>query len=354
MLNEIKLGFNDVLIYYLSLSLFLIVGYFFGAYFGSRIGLRKIIMLSIPFQLLHYFLLYQLFYYDLSIVFLGAIYGFAEGLFWLAYNVNFTYFSDRKHRGQEVNLHYVIAACIGVFGPFIGGILLRYMNFYILFIVVILLLLLSILPLLHIENKEYKARLSFRDIFHERHLSYTPRFFVQGMRSIVSGVFWPIFVFFIVKGYFSLGLVFSVASVFSSIVVFVIGNRIDKFDKNYKKRFTDIFSFIHGLISFVKTIVSELFHVYIVGIISLITYGTTEVSLDALAFNKAKKNRRVVEFFVFRDIILNFARVFTIGILFFSGLDMISNLKFSFILLGVASVVQKLLAPAYTSVTKNS
>ncbi len=353
-LHELGLAFHEVLLYYLSLSLFLMVGYLFGAFFCNRIGLKKLVLLSIPFHLLHYFLLYHLEFSPIPLWVIGAFYGIAEGMFWLSYNVNFAHFSDRKHRGEEVNLRYILAAGIGIVGPFLGGFLLTYMSFYIVFVLVILLLLFSVFPLFHITEEQRHVHFSFNDVFYEKNLTYTPRFFVEGMRGVVSGVFWPIFIFVIVKDYFSLGMVSSVASLFSSVVVWVIANRVDTFDRDRKKRFTDTFSLIHGLVSFVKATLSEVFHVYIVGVLSLITYGVTEVSLEAISFNKANKNRKVVGFFVFRDIVLNVARIFTLGLLFFSGLDMVASLKLGFILLGATSVLQKFLAPSYKNVAKNS
>ncbi len=340
LIKEIGFSFKDVLIYLFFLFLFLAVGYPLGAYLTNKIGIRKTIMLSIPFHLAYYLLLYGLEVYKIPLIVIGASYGIAEGIFWFAYNINFSRFSDRKHRGREVNLWYVIASGIGVFGPFVGGALLSYMDFYIVFIIVIFLLILSIFPLIHLKDIHYKNEFSLKKCFNLKYFDLAPQFLIQGARHLITGIFWPLFVFYIVEEYFSLGFIFSLASVFSCIIIWVIGNKIDQFDK---KIFTNISSAIHGFVSFIKIFVKTFSHVYITAILSAITYGVTEVALNAVTFDRANNSKRIEEYFVFREFILALGRIFLIILILFSGLDLIGSLKLSFILLAGMSILQKFL-----------
>lgn len=340
LIKEIGVSFHDVLIYLIFLFLFVFVGYFLGGLLATRIGIKKVIMLSIPFHLGYYLLLYGLQNYNISLVLIGVTFGLADGFFWFAYNTYFAKFSDRRHRGEEVDVYYVLASVIGIFGPFVGGALLTFFNSYIVFVIVLLLLVFSIFPLLNIQDKKYGNKFSIRKVFHKDNFAHAPMFFVQGTRSLVTGVFWPLFIFYILKEYFSLGLVFSVASIFSSIVIWLVGRRIDKISK---KTFANFSSMIHGIISFFKIFVSNITQVYVVATLSHVTHGTTEVSVNALTFDRANKSRHVEEYFIARELMLALGRITVIVILLYTGLDMIENLKLSFLLLGGVSLIQRLL-----------
>ncbi len=337
LLYEIGLSFNDVLIFYLAFFTLLAIGYPLGAYFVPKIGLKKIIMLSVPFHLSYYLLLYLLKIRPIPIILIAGVQGLAEGLFWFAYNTNFSRFSDKKHRGEEVDIFYVLATVIGVFGPFVGGALLSFMGFHVVFLVVIALLLLSVLPLTRVEERGYKKRVYYTDVFHKRNYSLSSRIFLQGVRHTVTGIFWPIFVFSIINEYFSLGAVFSVASLFSSLVIWRLGSKIDSVNKYLLNDFSSI---VHGIVSFVKIFIENIVHAFGVAIVSMISYGSSEISLDAMTFDKANKTKNVQAFFIYRECILFLGRLFVILILFFSGLDMISNLKLSFGILGGVSLIE--------------
>jgi len=337
-LEKVGADFSDVLVYLTSLYFFTCVGYFFGAYLGAYIGIKKLIMLSIPFYILYYIFVYNLDILNVSYIFLGGILAVGEALFWVAYNTDFAKFSDRRHRIEEVKVWFVLASAIGILGPFIGGLLLTYLGFPLVFIIVISLFFLSIFPLFHLREKKTKYRLKLGNIFRKGNFENSPRYLVQGMRHLVSGVFWPLFVFYILREYASVGFIFSTAALFSSFVIWVIGNQLTTVNKEV---LTDFSSMIHGVVSFVKVFLTNFAQIFFVALPSYITYGVSEIAVNALSFDQANKTR-VIEFFVFREIIFSIARISLLVIILFSGLDLLAGLRLSFILLGFVSLIQKL------------
>lgn len=337
LINEIGISFQSLLVFYIFYFVFLVVGYIVGAIYGHTVGLKRIVILSIPFYLAYYLLLYSLQELAIPLFILGVIIGIGEGFFWISYNTNFARFSDRRHRGEEVNLIYVIASLIGIFGPFVGGALLSFMDFYVLFVIIILLLIFSVFPLLDIDDQKHKNKVTFKSIFNDRNYPHSYRLFLSGIRHDVGAIFWPIFIFLIVVEYFSLGAIISVASMFSSFAVWLIGRKIDKVNKEMVYRYSSV---IHGLISIAKTFIRTVMGVFNVAILSMVSYGSAETAFEAIAFNNANKTRNVVSYFIYREIMLSLGRIFLLIVLLFSGLELINNLKLSFILLGVFSIFE--------------
>jgi len=337
LLKEIGVSFGEVLIYFLFVYIFIFFGYASAAVLSSKIKVRDMILLSIPTIIVYYYLLYNLTNLNIPLSLLGAIFGLGEGFFWFGYNTDFARFSDKKHRGEEVKFKFVLVSLIGIVAPLLGGFLLTYLNFYILFVIIILILILSIFPLLKLEEKKSRYGVSLNDVFRKENYENSPRYLIQGFRHLITGVFWPIFIFYIVKEYFSLGLIFSGAAIFSYSVIWFIGNKMDKIDK---RLFSDFSGILHGAVSFIKVFVSTFSQIFFVNILSLVTFGVSEISNNAIAFDQANKSK-IMGFLVFREIILASGRVIFVLIIFFSGLSLIASLKVSFIVLGVTSILQK-------------
>jgi len=339
LLREVGISFPEFIIYLIIAFIFVLIGYLVGAVIGSYIGIRKLIAVSVPFYIVFYFLLYNLQNFSIPINFLAIIIGLGDGIFWLAYNIDFAKFSDKKHRGEEVKFWFVFASLLGILGPFIGGFILSYLNFDILFLLVIVLISLSAVPLLNSKDVVIKYRFSLKDIFRKENFDNAHRFTVQGIRLLVNGIFWPIFVFYIIPKYYITGIVFASAAFFSSIAVWFIGNEVDKLNRNL---FSDFSSMINGIVSFIKVFVNSLPQVLGVSVLDGVSYSASEISNNALAYDQANKTN-MVGFFIFREIILFLSRITILLILLISNLDLISSLKLGFILMGAVGFLQWLL-----------
>ena len=338
LLKEVGLPFSSVLIYFISVYLFLILGYLIGYFISLKIGVGRVIMYSIPFYIFSYFFLYEILSHNISLVLIGATMGIAHGIYWFGYSTNFATFSDRKHRGEEVKLWYILAALVGIIGPLLGGILLDNLGFYIVFVLAILLLIVSVFPLLGLDERKLVHRLSFHDIFQKVNLENAPRYFVEGMRQTSESIFWPVFIFYFIPGYTSLGFVIAGSTLFSSFAIWFIGDKVDVVSR---KLFTDFSSIIYGLVSVAKIFVKTFSQIFTIGILSHVSFGSAEIAAHALSFDECH-NKKMLGFFMMREIIISLSGIFLLAVVLFSGLELIEGLKLSFILLGAASLLQKL------------
>ncbi|MFH1592025.1 MAG: MFS transporter [Candidatus Woesearchaeota archaeon] len=336
LLKEIGLTFPQLLLFLIVVYLSVPIGYLVGAIFGLKTGINRLVALSVPFYIIFYLLLETFNNLNISIYILALIFGIGDGIFWFAYHIDFAKFSDKKHRGEEVKLWFVLASILGMLGPLIGGFLLGFFPFYVLFSLVIILFILSALPLLKAKNVVVKYNLSIKETFNKKNYENSHRYSVQALRHVSNGILWPIFVFFLVSGYFSLGLVFSGAYLVSSFVVWFIGNQVDKINR---KLFSDFSSMIDGLVSFAKLFVSSFSQIMSVAILGGVSHSANEISQNALCYDQANKTK-IVSFLFYRELIFSISRITFLLVLFIAALDVIPTLKLAFILVGAASVLQ--------------
>ena len=339
LLHEINISFSDLMIYLMVVFTFLLLGYIIGALIGPYIGIRKLVALSVPFFISHYLLLYALSSFNIPILLIAILFGIGDGIFWFAYNIDFSKFSDKKHRGEEVKVWFVLASLIGIIGPFIGGFLLNYFNAPLLFAIVVILFTLSAIPLLKSKDVFVRYKISIKEVFSKENFENSHRYAVQGIRHVASGIFWPIFVFFLVKQYFFTGIIFSVAAIVSSIAIWFIGNEIDKLNR---KVFSDFTSMIDGITSFTRIFISSFAQILTIAVLGGVTYGVSEIAGSTLAYDQANKTK-IIGFIIYREVIFTLSRVIFLGIFLLSNLDYISSIKLSFILLGTAGFLQWLL-----------
>lgn len=336
LLKEVGVSFNQLLIYYIITFITLAFAYPISAKLCSKFGVKHIILLSVPFYIIFYFLLYNLLNYEISIYLLGFVLGLGDGLFWYAYSADFAKCSDKKHRTEEVRFWFIVASLIGIVAPFIGGYLLSLSNFYILFGLVIILFIFSIVPLLMSKDIVLGHDFTISDIIKKENFENFFLYYLQGVRGVIVGIFWPLFIFFILEEYFSLGLIISGAALVSSISVWFVANYIDKINK---VKFSEVGTLIDGIITFFRSFVRDFLQITAVTILGGITSYVVDISMSALGFDQANKTD-VGGFLIFREMVFTLGRLSLLLAILLIGLDSIASLKLGFFILAGLSIVQ--------------
>ena len=329
---------SEVLIFYVIVFTFIVVGYHLSNnHICSKFGTSRSILLSVPFNLLFFFLLYNLDKFPIGIYIAPFVYGLSIGLYWSAFHFEFAYRSDSDHRAEEVKFWYAFASIIGIIGPLIGGFLISVAGFGIVFILVLLLLLLSVAPFFKSKSEEDISRkVVMKNCFRAEYFHHAPKYFVQGLRDMSMGIFWPLYMFLVLGEFLKLGAIFAVSALVSAFAIWIVGNRIDKVRKGF---FSRVSAFIYGIVSVTKAFAVDFLQILGINIASGISGGIAEVSVNALAYDSANKSQ-ISEYIFFREIIFFASRITIILILLFSGLDMINSLKLSFLIIAGASFLQ--------------
>lgn len=332
--KELNYSFFSVILFFIIMHGFAGVISPIVAKVNVRFGCKHTILISMPFILSFYILLDIL--KDFSFVFylIPLIGGVAESLYWMAFHVNFAKYSDNKHRGEEISIWYVMSIFLGVIGPLIGALILTFLNFNILFVLVAMLLLLSAVPLF--SSKEVFSRDSFsiKHIFNFKRLRDGVAFIGYGARQMGGSLMWPFFIFFIVKEYFSLGLVISIASIFTAMITWLlIGKTIDT---HSKRTYINFGSFLDSIFWILRLFANNFVHILGLTTLGAVAYDAVDVPLCAKMYNKAQVD--TLGYFTFRNIFVNLGRVLIllvplIGSFFVDPFAPYEALKFGFIAL---------------------
>ncbi len=330
LLKELNLSIYTVMYFFIVFSIFFALSAFIGAKIAARIGFKHIILLSVPFLIAHFLLLTLLPVVKIPLFLIAILGAFAAGLYWIGHHTDLTRFTKRRARGEEVGLAFFVMSLAALLGPFVGGMILTFYNFTILFIAVSLLLLVSTIPLFF--SKEFYERTSFssKEVFKVGSFKDALAFTGQGIEIGAAGILWPIFIFLILNEYFSLGLIGTLSGIIVAFSSVIVGKLSDKKGKHF---FIRIGAAALASLWFFRTLVKTVSHVYFVSIFSFIG-SIVSVPTDTKAYGKARKSKHVVEYLVFREVFINLGRVI---ILLFMLL--FANYIAAFIFTGIAQAL---------------
>jgi MFS family permease len=300
------------------------------AKFCSKYGLKHSILLSVPLYITFILLLYLLPVINTPLPIIASFLAFSLSFYWMGMHMAFYHISDHKHRGEEVGKRTSVSIIANMFGPLIGGFLIKFVGFKIVFVLASLVLLGAALFLFLSKEDYVKYHFSLRTLFDRKHWEYPLVFIARGMRAISAGILWPLFIFAILNDYLTLGFVGFILSALSALLVWIIG----KFSDHQSKR--KIIQWVAGFESlswFLRAFVASVGQVIGISIFGGITYGAMESPLGALEYDNANKNN-VAAYFVGREIYICLGRI-----LILSFVIMIDNLAGGFILNGFANLL---------------
>ena len=314
----LKIGYSiqEVLFFYFIFSFSHMLFVIPAAKVSSKYGFKHSILFSIPFLLLVYFLLYTLETYHWPLFIPAAIYGLKNSLFWMGYHTHLSKFSEKKHRGEEISVARIATFMFHVAGPLIGGIILSFFGFKVLFLVVVVVLFSSAIPLFFSKDTHEPMDFSLKKIFSLKRSRDILSFLGYGLELAAGLVIWPIFIFTaILNNYTTLGLVTTISWSFSMAFAFVIGKFSD-----IKRDFVLKMSAVgNAVVWIIRTFVRTSLQVFIIDSFYGITKMSKDISFDAICYDKANK-RSILEFTILREIFIQAGKslMFLLMILFTS------------------------------------
>jgi len=226
----INLGYSlfEVFLFFAFTSVFHILSLLPSAYLSSKIGFKHTIIVSQPFLITFFVLLYFLEFFPIPIILIAFFSGVYSGVFWLAFHSAFAENSDDGVQGKEVAFGAIITSIFSATAPVIGGLVIVFLDFSYLLVFVTLLILASIIPLLLTKDKKDTVDFSVRKIFANRNKHHSLGYLGYGFYARGFALFWPLILFSILGSYITLGLITTVLLVFSLIATIVFGSFFDK------------------------------------------------------------------------------------------------------------------------------
>lgn len=203
-----------------------------GAWIVARIGPKHSMLMSHFLIIISMAMLITLSSVAWPLLVVALFFGASNGLFFLAFHIDFSKVKHSEHGGKEVGWMFIMQKVGLALGPILGGGVAYFFGAQYIFLVSIILIFLGALPLfttgepIKIHQTINFAALPFkrvrRDIFSHA---------VQGVEALIQVIVWPFFIALIIfpeSPYINLGVITSVSVVIAFIASRSIGVVIDK------------------------------------------------------------------------------------------------------------------------------
>ena len=307
--QEKGLSFEQTLLFFIFYSVVFAVTMPLAAKFASRFGIKHSIMVGVPLYLLFVVLMYYSSTAVMQLLLTSTSLGASQAFYWIGMHLAFYHASHRKHRGEEVGIRSGVTVLSTILGPFLGGLLITFIGFKAVFGMTAFLLFASVLILLLNGDGYAPYHFSMKTVFDKKYWKDSLFFVSRGSHVIVQGVIWPLFIFFILKSYFSIGVVGSLMSLSSAILFWGVGRYSDHSDKRKIMRWSSVLeSGMWMVMALVKTVPQ----VFAVTIASSVVSAIRESPTGALEYDKAKG--QVAAYFVNREVFICLGRILALSI----------------------------------------
>lgn len=254
--------------------------------------------------------------------------GFSFGLFWMGFHIDAAVHSRKKDVAEGAGLITFASVLGAVAGPVIGGVILKFFGFNILFVLVLCLFIVSVIPLMFSKEIYAKSNFDLKCLMKKENLKYFLGYVVQGIRWTTAGIFWPIFIFTILGSYLSLGWYATIITLIVGIMGYIIGVVADKYGKGLMIRVSAPFEAFFWII---RVFVSGVFGVFVVGALGNVAGSGIDVPLLAKTYTKKEQ---IAAFVFFREISLRIGEIICLMFVLVIG-----SLSASFLLTGISSLL---------------
>jgi hypothetical protein len=285
------LGYSIKQILIFCIAIYVI--YFFTLPLGGKIarlqGYEHSILYSTPFLIFYYIFLFAVPYHPLFLAAAAVSLALQKMLYWPGYHSDFARFSVDGERGRQVSNRVVIGSLVSAIGPLIGGLVLTFFGFKILFIVVVILLLASNIPLLSTKEIFTPIPFSYPHAYRRLFRKENRRKFFAYLgfgEELIFLVLWPIFIYTIIKNYFSIGMIVAAATLVTIFVILFVGRITDKSNKHSVLRFGTFFSAISWLF---RMLVRGGLGIFLVDSFYRISRNILGIPLTAITYERAGK-----------------------------------------------------------------
>jgi MFS family permease len=325
---ELNYSLAYVILFFLLYSVFYALFSFPSSKLVDLLSFKYIVLLSSPIYILYFVLLYYLKFNPILFFIVPSLLGVVDSFFWLGFHLEFSGASDYKRRGKEVGNWYNLTFLAGLAGPLIGGGILLFSGFTLLFFVVSGLLFGGAVPMFFTKYKNKRLKVNFKRVFNFKHLRDAISFAGHGGVMTVAGVFWPIFIFGFLGGYLKLGSLATGVALVTLIYTMFIGKLSDRYDRRMLVKLGSLFNSVMWVMRF---FIKNSLHVVGLYFFGGLTAITADLPFSALTYDKSKRRE---EYFVLREISLSLGRIVLLLLVLWIG-----NLKSSFLLASVFSLL---------------
>lgn len=278
----------------------------------SKLGYKHTALLSSPFIFIYYFILRSLQSPGIGIYFVAVFGGFAFNTYWMAMNSEMTVGSRGDNREKDSAYFFGLPQLASFISPFLGGVILSTFGFETLFLATLFLLLISYVPLFLSREHHEGMEIDKYEIFNSDHLKDWVTFFFWGFSSVGRIVVWPLLLALVITDALNMGGAGSLRAL-GVFIVSIVSGRIINQENKYKVLLFG--SFIFSVTWILMALVTTPLQAFIISFLNGVFSVVYNIPLFAEILEKADR-KDVLEYFTFREIILNIGKITSLGMFF--------------------------------------
>lgn len=201
------------------------------AFIVGRIGPKHTIAISTVVFVVFLSLLLTFEIYDWPLAVMALFFTIANGLFFVAYNTDFSKVNHSKHGGKELGWLYIFERAGFALGPVVGGLIASYISPELTIVVAVLVMLASLVPLF-MTNEPVKLhqKIDFKGFKPRKYTANFTALAAFNIENVASTIMWPLLVgvfIFVEDTYAKLGGVIGLGMVISIFSARMFGKFID-------------------------------------------------------------------------------------------------------------------------------
>jgi len=284
----------------------------------AKVGVRHTLLFSHFFYFGYYLCLF--FLYKSFILLPLAIFlkGVGMCLFWPAFHIDFTRFSEKEYQGREVGKMNIAYSTPTILSPVIGGVILGAAGYSALFSTVLVVLWASSIPMFLSKEKPLIYSDSFQKtwkrIFKKENRKNSLALVFNDLEQGIFMYLWPIFMFIIAVGYTTMGGITTAALIIASLFTLYMGRISDTIIN--RLWFLNTGSILTSVSWIIKYFVLTPFDAFLAHIIYKVSRTSASVPFQTLFYKKASlKGAEADEFIIYRETLINIASFFFFAIL---------------------------------------
>ncbi len=222
---------QDIFYFYALFFLLRVPVSYATAFIVGRIGPKHTIAISTVIFVVFLSLLLTFEIYDWPLGLMALFFTIANGMFFVAYNTDFSKVNHKKHGGKELGWLYIFERAGYALGPFVGGLIASFIAPELTIVVAVLVMIGSLIPLF-MTNEPVKLhqKIDFKGFKPLRYRSNFISLAAFNIENVASTIMWPLLVavfIFVDDTYAKLGAVIGLGMVISIFSARMFGKFID-------------------------------------------------------------------------------------------------------------------------------
>jgi len=327
-------GVMDALITLMFAELITILTSVPAARIASRLGLKHTILYRIPGPMFLVLWLYAMPYMEISFVNLaivGIAWGLSRTFYWISINSEFVENCDKLHRGEEVGFFLALPIIISIGSPYIGGVVLEFAGFPVLFSLFIALMFISVIPLFLTEDYRKFFGFEFRDVSFRLVNRLNVGLFFQGFLLIAEFLLWPLYSYIALGDTISTGLVASLSAMGIAFFTLFAGREADRISR---RKMLVVGSSGYFVVWILRYLVATPLEFFVVSFLGGFFFVLLSIPIFASFSEKARENN-ILNYVSQREIFLSLGRLAVLSVIVFGLLDFHTAL----LLIGITSLL---------------